>query len=351
MTTVAAAERGVSEDAAGERRRLRRAVVVISIAAGLVVAGVLLSLLFGSVTLAFGDVWRALFAPASADDTASQIVRNLRLPRALVAVFVGLNLAVAGVLLQGVMRNPLAAPNVVGITAGGGLAATIVLVMAPHMPQALAPAAFVGAAIAGLIVYGISYTPGVGTSPIRMVLGGVAVTAVLGAVTTFLMVTYSDRVQSVVAWMSGSLAGRSWGHLYSVLPYSVVGLIGAAMVARRMDLLQLGDDSAASLGVPVERTRFFGLIVACLLAGSAISVAGLIAFIGLVVPHIVRMLVGVRHAALIPAAALGGAALCVFADLVARTAMAPREIPAGVLTALIGGPYFVFLLYKTRMLR
>ncbi|MCC5787326.1 MAG: iron ABC transporter permease [Phycisphaerales bacterium] len=348
LLTVVAASNSV-EDGAGPR--VRRSVVVISACAVLVVVGLLLSLIFGSVTLPFVDVWRAVIAPSSADDTASQIVRNLRLPRALVAVFVGLNLAVAGVLLQGVMRNPLAAPNVVGITAGGGLAATIVLVMAPGMPQALAPAAFVGATIAGLIVYGISYTPGVGTSPIRMVLGGVAVTAVLGAVTTFLMVTYSDRVQSVVAWMSGSLAGRSWGHLYTVLPYSVAGLIGAALLARRMDILQLGDDSAASLGVPVERTRFFGLIVACLLAGSAISVAGLIAFIGLVVPHILRMLVGVRHAMLIPAAALGGAALCVFADLVARTAMAPREIPAGVLTALIGGPYFVFLLYKTRMLR
>ena len=248
------------------------------------------------------------------------------------------------------MRNPLAAPTIVGVTAGAGLAATAVMVLTPGLPTFLPLIAFAGAMGASVFVYLLSWQPGLGTSPIRMVLAGVAVTSMLGAFTTGLMTVFSDRVQPVILWMAGTLVGRSWNHLEMVWLYSGIGLIGALLLVRQLNVMQLGDDAARGLGVRTERMRFIAIALASLLAASAVSVAGLVGFVGLMVPHVMRLLGGQNHAYLVVASAVGGAVLMVWADLGARMVMQPLEMPVGIITALIGGPFFVFLLYKTRFI-
>ncbi len=293
------------------------------------------------------------------------ISREIRLPRALCAAIVGIDLAVAGVLLQAVMRNPLAAPNIIGVTAGAGLAATIALVLMPSVTAtlpddhflrtnsgAILPAgAFLGALAAGLTVYAISYRPGAGASPIRMVLAGIAITAMLTALTTYLLIAYPDRNQAAIQWLSGSLNGRGWSEVRFVKWYSLAALLLVVPLVRALDALRLGDDAAKGLGVRVEFVRFSALALACLLAASAVSVGGNITFIGLIVPHMLRLMLGSRHTVLLPAAALGGAVLLVYADLGARTVQRPQELPVGMITALLGGPYFIFLISTTRSIR
>jgi iron complex transport system permease protein len=340
----------VSIPSGAERRavpRWSRGAVTVLAGVLLLGGGGVLSLVNGSVSLSWSEVGAALTADRG--DIASNIVWNLRLPRTLLAAVVGASLAVAGVLLQGVMRNPLAAPDIIGVTAGAALAATVVLVATNGLPSYLPLCAFIGALLATGLVYGIAWQPGQGTSPMRLILAGVAIGLMLGAVTNFLMVTFSDRVQSVLLWMSGSLQDASWHQLILIWPYVLVGLLVAVTLVRPLDALQLGEETAASLGVRIERSRLIAATCAALLAGAAICVTGLIGFVGLMVPHLMRLLIGHRHALLLPAAALGGAVLMVWADLVARTAVAPTELPVGILTALLGGPYFVFLLYRRKL--
>lgn len=328
--------------------------VVIPALAVVLALGVWLSVQYGTEDLS-----------ALPEQVSRTIAREIRLPRALNALIVGLDLAVAGVLLQAVMRNPLAAPNIIGVTAGAGLAATVVLVLLPGVTAGLAethvlrrhggsvlPAgAFVGALAAGLVVYAISYRPGSGASPMRMVLAGIAITAMLTAVTTYLLIAYPDRNQAAIQWLSGSLSGRGWGEFGFVKWYSLGALVLVVPLVRALDALRLGDDAARGLGVRVEVVRFAALGLACLLTASAVSVGGNITFIGLIVPHMLRLMLGSRHTVLIPAAALGGAVLLVYADLLARTVQRPEELPVGVITALLGGPYFIFLISTTRSIR
>lgn len=315
---------------------------------GLLAGGVVVSLGIGTAELSVRQVLGVLIDRP--DTPAGRIVWRIRMPRALLAGMVGVNLAVAGTLLQGIMRNPLAAPDIIGVTAGAGLAATATLVLVQGLPTFLPIAAFIGAMAAALAVYAISWQPGHGTSPIRMVLAGVAINIMLGAFTSFLMVAFGDRVQQVIFWMSGNLVDASWDKVRLILPYSVVGCITAALLARPLNALQLGEEVASGLGVSVERTRLIAMAAASLLAAAAVSVAGLIGFVGLVVPHLMRLLTGHEHGRLLPMAMAAGAALMVWADLGARTMLAPTELPVGILTALIGGPYFIFLLYRKKLL-
>lgn len=312
----------------------------------LLTAGLVMSTALGAVTIGLNEVLAALFGEA--ERVPRQIVWNLRVPRALVGALVGMNLAVAGALLQGIMRNPMAAPTIVGVTAGAGLAAAAVIILLPGVAALLPPIAFLGALAASVFVYVLSWQPGIGTSPVRMVLAGVAVTTMLGAFTTGLMTVFSNRIQSVVLWMAGNLVGTSWNHLELIWFYSVIGVVGGLLLVRQLNVMQLGDETAQSLGVRVERARFLAMGLAALLAASAVSVAGLVGFVGLIVPHVMRLLGGHNHVYLVPASAVGGAALIVWADLGARMVLAPLELPVGVVTALIGGPFFVFLLYRAR---
>lgn len=325
-------------------RRLAAAVGLLAI----LVAGVLASLALGAVRIPIADVWAALHG--AADDPSVHIVRDLRLPRALCAMLVGANLAVAGRLLQSVTRNPLADPGLIGVTAGASMAATIVLAAVPAAAGLLPAAAFVGALVAAIVVYAVSWQPGVGPSPVRMILAGVAVNAMLGAVIGFLITAYAERIPAVMFWTAGSFNGRSWGHLWLLLPYSAAALAVAALLARALEVMELGDDAALGLGVSVARVRLVAFAAAALLAGSAVAVAGAVGFVGLVVPHLVRLAVGRGGAYELPLCAVAGAALLLWSDLGARTLLAPSELPVGVITALVGGPYFVFLLFRSGML-
>lgn len=353
-------------------------VVILS---ALLAGGLLASILTGSVDLSSADVIQALGqrSPDGLVDEealkAHAIVWNLRLPRALLSLLVGLNLAVAGVLLQGLMRNALASPGIIGVMAGAALFATLAMLVLPELgvmqwldqqaerfsysrsvigrvlelvaKQPVPMMAFIGAMLAAVTVFALSWQPGSGTSPTRMILAGVAVTAMVGAVQNFLSVYYADRIAGVVLWLSGSLNTRSWQHLPMIWPFTIIGLGLALSLARPLNLLQMGEDSARSLGVSLQRTRVLVILAAALLTASAVCVAGIVGFVGLVVPHIVRTALSTNHRWLIPVSALAGAVLVSWADVAARQL---GEMPVGILTAAIGGPYFVFLLYKTKLI-
>jgi iron complex transport system permease protein len=359
MTTTSAA---IPTPVAVARRLAVRRVPRIAWVSGLLLlllaAGMLVSVGVGGHDMPFNRVLDVLLmrtgGGASATVAAeSTIIWRLRLPRTLLAVLVGINLAVSGVLLQGIMRNPLAAPDIIGVTAGAGLAATVVIVLAPAIATldhlgvyALPGAAFLGALAASVTVFGLSWQPGVGTSPVRMILAGVAVSAMIGGFQGFLMVYFSDRVQGVILWLAGSLNTRSWHHVMLVGPFTMLGLMFALPMVRSLNLLQLGEEVAGNLGVHVNRTRILAIVAASLLTGSAVCAVGIIGFLGLVIPHIMRLTVGHRHGLLLPAALLAGAVTMLWADVGARML---NEMPVGVITAMIGGPYFVALLYGRKL--
>ena len=329
----------------GTKNRIRLGVSIVAVS---IAVGLLASLVLGAVDISLREVLAVISGDAA--ETTSRIVLDARLPRALCAVLAGCNLAVAGVLLQSVTRNPLADPGLIGITAGAGMAATIVLAVLPGVAAMLPVAAFAGAMLSAIFVYGVSWRPGGGASPVRMILAGVAVNAILGAVIGLLITAFADRIPAVMFWTTGSFNGRGWSHLWLMLPYSVVGMAMAVMLHRSMRVLELGDDAAATMGVRVERTRLIAFAAASLLAGSAASVAGLVGFIGLVVPHLVRLVLGTNRLVL-PVSAFAGASVLLWSDLLARTVLAPSELPVGVITGLIGGPYFIYLLYRSGWLR
>ena len=302
----------------------------------------LLGTVKGAAGLSLPEVWQALTGEGNGG--SAQIVRNIRLPRVLTGAAVGMNLALAGTLLQGVLRNSLADPHIIGVSAGAGLTGILILVMIPQAEALLTPAAFVGAIGAAALVYALAWNGGL--RPGRVILAGVAVAALFGAGITSLLIFYSDRVHGALAWMAGGLAARTWPHVYMVWPYALVGGLIAMAMAGRLNLLQLGDDVARSLGLAVEKTRLLLIALAALLAASAVSVAGLLGFVGLIVPHAARLLIGSDHRFLLPAAGLLGAATVTFCDTIARTAFAPLELPVGVLMAALGAPFFLYLLRK-----
>ena len=308
----------------------------------LLALAVVLGLSLGAVTLSPARVLNGLLDRN--DPLAHTIVWDLRLPRVLLAVLVGASLGVAGALLQGVTRNPLADPHILGLTAGGGLAAALAIRMSQDVPPSvLAPVAFGGSLAGAALLYGLSWRGGV--SPVRLALSGVAIGSMLTAAITMVLVTSNLGTQAALSFLAGGLFGRGWDEFYAVWPYCTAGLIAAMLLSRNMNILSLGDEAAQSLGLGVERTRVLAIATAALLAGASVSVAGMVAFVGLVIPHIARYLTGDDHRSLVPLSAILGAALVVYADLLARTIDKPVEIPLGIVTAVAGAP---FLLYMVR---
>lgn len=301
------------------------------------------SLMIGQVSFTVTEVFQGILS--SEDTLARRIVWEIRLPRILIGMIVGMCLAIAGAILQGVMQNPLADPGVIGITSGAGIMAVLVMVVFPGYILYLPIAAFTGAFVAAMIVYTLSVKKS-GTSPTRIVLVGVAVNAICGAGTNALMILYSDRVQSVLPWLAGGLTGVGWVQFENIAYYVIVALILSVVGIKHIRIMRLGDEMARLLGHNVERSRLFLILVSTLLAGLAVSVAGLVGFVGLVVPHILRLIIGGEHKYLIPCSAFGGAVLVVFADTIARSAFNPTEIPVGILLAFIGGPYFLYLIHR-----
>jgi iron complex transport system permease protein len=276
--------------------------------------------------------------------TSDVIVNQIRLPRVLVGAMVGASLAMSGALLQGVTRNPLADPHVFGISSGAGVAAVAAIVYLPGLPfWQIQVLAFGGGLLAGLMAYSMAWRGG--ASPVRLALAGVAVTSMLTAVMLALLVQKAFAAQVGLRWITGGLlSGRNWHDFDLLWPYFVVGTLLALALARQINVIALGDDVATSLGQRVDRVRLGATAVAALLASSAVSVAGLIGFVGLIIPHIIRFLAGNDYRIVIPTSALAGACLLIVADTVARTLFNPSELPVGVVTAVIGGPFFVFLI-------
>lgn len=317
---------------------------VLMLAAFVVLAagGFLCSVLSGAVAIpvsALGDILNG-----GGDNASRQILLNIRLPRAIVAALVGMNLAVSGAVLQAVMKNPLADPHIIGISSGAGLAGIFVIVLFPALEYLIVPTAFCGAMLAAACIYILAWKNGI--RPLRIVLAGVAVSSFLGAGISAILVLYSDRVHGALMWMVGGLAARSWPHVEIILPYAVIGFILAFCGARYLNILQLGDDVAKGLGVNVELVRFVFTAIGALLAASAVSVAGLLGFVGLIVPHTVRLLTGSDYRFLIPSSALLGIAVVTYSDTLARVAFAPLELPVGIFMAALGAPFFLFLLRK-----
>lgn len=292
-----------------------------------------------SVVQAFQAVWQD-------SGPHAHLVNELRLPRALLAWPVGAALAVAGALIQGVLRNPLAAPDVIGITTGAGLAAAFVVLVLGVVPLWAVPAAaFGGGLLAALLVHTLAWRGGV--SPMHLALVGVAATQLFAAGIHFLSTAHADSVAQAVIWLRGSLWGRTWDQLWLSLPLLPL-LLPAFALGQQLNLLALGDDVATAMGVKVGRVRLLALALAVLMASAAVAVVGTVAFVGLVSPHLARLLVGGDYRRLMPAAALTGGLLLLLADTLGRGLLPPVEIPAGVMTALLGAPYFLYLMSRHR---
>ena len=324
------------------RNRLAWRWFMLVVFAAAAIVGVVASVAQGAAVIPPGQVLSILWNPTA--QTADQIVWNLRLPRALTGAMVGSNLAVAGAILQAVMRNPLADPHIIGISAGAGITGIVVLVLFPAMTYLMTPVAFLGAMVAAGAIYALAWKNGI--KPVRIILAGVAVSAFLSAGISGILVFYSDRVHGALLWMVGGFSAASWNEAAVVAPYWCAGLLLALIGAYYLNVLQLGDDMARALGLNIELARVLLTAVAALLAASSVSVAGLLGFVGLVVPHMVRLLVGTNYSYIIPGSALLGMAVVTLSDTLARVLFAPVELPAGLIMAFIGAPFFLFLLRK-----
>ncbi len=289
---------------------------------------------------------KRIFEVIMNDDGSTQrmIIWNIRLPRMILAALVGVNLALSGAILQGVMNNPLADPGIIGISSGAGLFGIAILVIFPQHQQFVTIAAFFGAMLAAFIIYLLAWKGGI--QPIRIILAGVAVSALFGAGISGTLVFYSDRVYGALTFMNGSLSARSWPEVQTILPYTIAGIILVMIFAQKLNILILGDDVARGIGLNVEATRLSFTALAALLAASAVSVIGLLGFVGLIVPHSVRLIIGNDYKYMFPATALFGAVLVMLSDTFARTVLSPTEIPVGIVMAVLGAPFFLYLLRR-----
>lgn len=311
----------------------------------LLVIGVFLSTSIGSAKISLSEILSSL---RSGDSTLKTyiIIMFVRIPRTLAAVLAGCALAVSGALLQSVLNNSLASPNVIGMNSGAGLFAVSVAAFFPGSLHMTTVAAFTGAILAVFAVYFIARTTG--ASKLTIVLSGVAVSSFIGAITDTVLTLKPDTVFARTAFLIGGFSGITMERIRFAGIFIVMAFIAALFMSYDMNLLMLGDESARSLGVKVARVRFVSLILAAVLAGSAVSFAGQIGFVGLIVPHGARFLVGSDNRILLPVSALLGSIFVLICDLLARTLFAPFEIPVGIIMSFLGGPFFIYLLIKVK---
>ncbi len=324
--------------------------------AGVLVLVAVVSLWIGAVSLPASQVLRALVEPfglvqGQVDPIVRSIVLEIRLPRVVLAALVGAALAASGVVFQGLFRNPMADPYIIGVSAGAALGATTAIVFGLTFVvlglSAVTVLAFAGALAVTLVVYRLGWHRG-DVVVEQLLLAGVAIGAFLGAVISAMQLLGGESLQQVLFWLMGGLSGRGWDHVLLALPYMVFGYLMAAGAARDLNLLVLGDETARSLGVATGRVRMQLTAAGALMASAAVATSGLIGFVGLVVPHLMRLATGPDHRRLLPAAALAGGITLLLADTLARTAAAPMEIPVGIVTAALGAPFFLYLLRKYR---
>ena len=301
-----------------------------------------LSIRYGTYTLSFDEISQA-FHP---DDKNYFTLMEYRLPRALLAIIIGGALAISGVLVQSVVRNPLASPDILGINNAAGLVAVTVLIFLPNLAFYWLPVfAFIGGVLSFILLWMIC---GFNFRPIKMAIIGVALSTLWAAISHYLMLTNPVEINTAMLWLTGSLWGRSWAYVNVVLPWLLVLLPLPFIFCRDLDTLGLGENKASTLGVSVNKTQILVLVLAVALSTTAVAICGPIAFLGLVAPHLARKLVGGRHRTLLPASMLIGTLLLQISDILARVIDPPTELPAGILTAIIGAPYFFYLLMRTK---
>lgn len=336
-----------------KRRLLLTGAVLVPVLLGTIVTAVSV----GAVPVPFVLTLQVVLAEAGwpgfgeLPRTVRAIVWDLRLPRVLLGALVGASLSMAGAVFQGLLRNPLADPFTIGVSSGAAAGATVALflraILGWYFPQQVPLFAFAGALLAIAFVYNLAKIGG-RVPVVTLLLAGVVVSSFLSAIISLLMVFAGEDLKGIWFWLSGGLALRSWSYLWLAAPYLLLGSVFLAFYARELNVLQLGEEAAQHLGVHVERVKKILLAVASLLTATAVSVSGMIGFVGLIVPHAVRMLTGPDHRTLLPASALCGAIFLVWADVLARTALAPRELPVGIITAFVGAPFFIWLLHKKK---
>jgi iron complex transport system permease protein len=315
------------------------------------VAAIVINVQQGEYPISTPDIIKTLLGIDTGNPDHAFVIYTLRLPRTLVAFLVGIALAISGTIFQGLTRNALADPSIIGINAGASLAAVAVIVLFPAAPvYALPIAAFGGALLIAILIYSLAWNGG--SSPTLLILLGIGLSAIAGAFTS-LMITFGSiyDVSQALVWLAGSVYGRTWEQFFSFLPWVVLGVPISLSLSRHLNVLNLGDDVAKGLGSRVEWERGLLVLVAVALAGSAVATAGTIAFVGLIAPHVGRQLIGVNHQNLLPVTALLGGLLVTLADLVGRTLFAPIELPCGVITAAIGAPFFLYLLVRNRFIQ
>lgn len=330
----------------------RRVPLVALVILVFTLATLVVSISYGEYKISPGDVVQTILGTNQDHPDYANfklVVHTFRLPRIVLAFLVGAALAVSGALMQGVTRNPLADPFLLGVSGGAALAAVGIIVWFKTIPLGVLPwAAFGGGALTAALIYLLAWKGG-SSSPIRLILIGIALESILGAITTVMLLFGSIfDVQQAYVWLTGSVYGRGWEHVRALGGWLLVFLPAAFLMARSLNTLGLGDDTAKGLGLRVERQRALLILVSVALASAAVAVSGTIGFIGLIAPHVTRRLVGPSHEGLLPVSALFGGALLVLADLAGRWVIAPSELPIGVVTAMIGAPYFMVLLYRHR---
>lgn len=307
-------------------------------------AGFFISIGNGAVKISLSEIINTILL---GEGTVNyQIIWNVRLPRTITASLVGTCLALSGCILQGVMRNPLASPNIIGVSSGAGLMTLVVLIIFPDYYYLAPLGAFTGALLATLFIYFLAWKEGAATT--RLILAGVAVSSLLGAGNNAIMTFYPDKISGVIGFMVGGLSSTNWKHVDMIFPYAIMGMILLLFISNKLNILLLGDEVATGLGLNVEATRFLFIIISSLLAGAAVSVVGLLGFVGLIVPHITRLFIGSDYKYLLPASIFTGSAVVVLCDTLARVMFAPVEIPVGIIMSALGAPFFLYLLRRKK---
>jgi iron complex transport system permease protein len=315
---------------------------------GLTVAMLFLAVAIGDHHVGMAQILAVLTDSPGADAKSIQIVRDVRLPRIVLGFLVGASLAIAGMIAQSVLRNPLAEPGLIGVNAGAALAAVIVIVRFEVPPtHILSWLAFAGALTMSLTIYALSWNSG--SSSLRIILIGIGLSSLAGAGANFIS-AFGDpqAVQRAMVWLSGSIYNSTWEKIRTLATWLAIGMAGSALITREMDLLILGDETARARGQPVELIRALMFVLCAVLSGAAVAAAGLVAFVGLIAPHIARSLVGYSHGLMLPVTTLTGGLLVVAADLTARTLFTPAQLPVGLMTAILGAPFFAYLMWRKR---
>lgn len=330
----------------------RKTILQIFILCALLVTSILVSVSIGSANISVADSLKIILHRPETGDIYNTIIWKVRLPRVLLSGLVGAGLALAGTTFQGLFENPLADPHILGVSSGAALGSTIAMFFGiTHISfmgiGSIGFFAFAGALVTTVLVYGIART-GSRVSAVHIVLAGTAISAMLSAVINVIMIFNHNQVEKVYFWTLGSFSGASWVKVSFIFVFVIFCGLGLLMYSRDLDALTTGEETAASLGVDTVRSKKILILIASLLVAACVSVSGIIGFVGLIIPHILRMLTGSSHRKLLPFSALGGAIFMILCDTCARTIASPAEFPVGAVTALFGGPYFIFLLYRNK---